>query len=188
MTKKILIWGNGVGREEGENIASQMRKIFKQTDMDSKEKIDRQTVEFPHSFKTAVPARSHLFITPEQKILEARLPKDLSSLKEVIQEDTKRQELVETVFQLFQTRSQTCLGSKFSEQRLRYIQGRIKEEKKLLADQKKLSPFPKYIRPAISSAFNEMYESFRQKQVDEIKQTISRSVEKTIAENENSNI
>ncbi len=184
-TKKILLWGNNLGREEGENIAVQMRKISTLTEKKNKETTaltSRKVVEFPHTAKTALPPRLHEFVSAEQKRLAAQLPQSLEELKSRYDDPEKREKLVETCFQIFATRSQSCLGNKFAGQRKRYIEGKIKLENQLLiAPQKKQSVFPKYLREAAVKAFDEIYQEFRNEQISIIKEEISLKLAEEIA-------
>lgn len=169
------LWGDDVGREEGENIAAQMRKIWKgsgHTDY-----LKRKIVDYPHTFQTALPPRAHEFVTKEQEAIAKRLPKNIDELEEIINDDVKLNLLVENVLTLFSLRSQTSLGTKFLSQRLRNIKGEQKKEGHVLQDPpKKLSPFEKSFRPAIAKGFTSFYESENKKEMEVRKKFIVETI------------
>ena len=162
--KTRKLWGNDVGREEGENIVSQMRKFWESTLSEKREFVDtlepkpanfnqlskteqhawiqkkirhkakllnreeRELVSFPHVFKTALPPRTHQFVTDEQNRIAAAMPQMYEELKKIAQDPGQLNKLVDQCAELITTRSQTSLSLKFLNQRLNFIKGQAAQK------------------------------------------------------------
>lgn len=198
--KKVhRLWGDDVGREEGENIAAQMRKFWQNTRLKEltttpsgsvsprtekevtmqKTKLkaqlmlsseqERSLVEYPHVFGTALPPRAYQFLTDQQKDLAALLPTSKDELKAVVDDPKRFNQLIDTCADLISTRSQTSLGKKFLRQRKRFIAGQQNPEHVLKDPKKKLSSFTRFLREGASKAFESYFQDFHQERLDVLK-------------------
>lgn len=201
-TKVRKLWGNDVGREEGENIAVQMRKFWKDSHKNgvskkppaeiedkriwAKQKVrskieqpiarERDVVDFAHLFKTALPSRAHEFLTEKQQKISQTLPQTLDEVRKATQNEDEFNKLIDTTVELIATRSQTSLSTKFASQRLRYLKGEQSPVSDLEEPGKKLSVFSKALRAGTSEAFNQYFQEFQQERINELRQEIRRSI------------
>ena len=178
------LFGNGDGREEGQNVAVQMRKMLeKALGASNKSLMPNGIIEFAYEnkIKTALSSRFFEFSTDLQKELASQLPKTEKELASVVKDKEAWEKLIDTCEAIIATRSQTSLSRKFFNQRMRYILGCPSNNPNFKNPSKKPSMFHKFTRQAVAESFKKYYEVFSKQAKITLRGEISGNIQACIS-------
>lgn len=162
----ILIWGTCEGASEGQNIALQIRRLWRKT---PHEKMQRKLVEFSWTFTTVVHPRC--LETPDWAL--KKLPKTSSALFHKGIND----KLEKVIAGFLTSRSQSSLSKYFPKQRCGFVNGLCVGETAY-----RYSMIPRHVRSEASNMlFHELTE-FNQEQLEKCLALVKKKIDLLAAE------